>query len=128
VLVAFSTAGAARELSARGSSAPAVATSEIARLFGAGFEPADAIVSTNWSDERWSGGGYAASFPPGALTAAGPGLRQPEGRLHWAGAETSESWPNFMEGAVRAGHRAADEVLVALDADAPLTSAPRPTS
>jgi monoamine oxidase len=38
--------------------------------------------------------------------------RRPESeRLHWAGAETSAIWCGYMEGAVRSGERAAEEVL-----------------
>lgn len=52
-------------------------------------------------------------FPPGVLTNLGHTLRKPEGRIHWAGTETATDWPGFMEGAVRSGERAADEVLSA---------------
>jgi monoamine oxidase len=34
--------------------------------------------------------------------------------LHWAGAETAAVWHGMMEGALRAGARAAAEVLAAL--------------
>ena len=49
---------------------------------------------------------------PGQLTAWGGLLREPVGRVHLAGAEASEL-PSFMEGAVRAGERAAAEVAAA---------------
>ena len=35
-------------------------------------------------------------------------------RAHWAGTETATEFPGQMEGAVRAGERAAEEVLNAL--------------
>jgi monoamine oxidase len=38
-------------------------------------------------------------------------IRQPHGRVHWAGTETSTYWTGYMDGAVRAGQRAAREVL-----------------
>ena len=41
-------------------------------------------------------------------------LRAPFKRLHWAGAETSDYWYGYMDGAVRSGQRAAAEVLAAL--------------
>jgi len=31
--------------------------------------------------------------------------------LHWAGTETSTVWTGYMEGAVRSGERAAQEIL-----------------
>jgi monoamine oxidase len=49
---------------------------------------------------------------PGQLTRFGRRLGEPHGRAHFAGAESSEI-PSFMEGAVRAGERAAREVLAA---------------
>ncbi|MGW4088853.1 FAD-dependent oxidoreductase [Nocardia sp. NPDC004750] len=36
---------------------------------------------------------------------------EPVGRIHWAGAETSDVWNGYMDGAVRSGYRAAAEVL-----------------
>ncbi len=39
----------------------------------------------------------------------------PVGRIHWAGAETSDVWNGYMDGAVRSGHRAAAEILDRFD-------------
>ena len=50
----------------------------------------------------------------GALLAYGPWLRQPVGRIHWAGTETSDYWNGYMDGAVRSGERAAREALSGL--------------
>jgi monoamine oxidase len=47
-------------------------------------------------------------------TACGKALRQPIGRLHWAGSETSPTWAGYIEGAIRSGERAAEEVLALL--------------
>jgi len=51
-------------------------------------------------------------FGPGELRGWGAHLADPAGPVHFAGAEASEL-PSFMEGAVRAGERAAAEVLAA---------------
>jgi monoamine oxidase len=51
-------------------------------------------------------------FAPGELEGWGSRLGEPDGRVHYAGAETS-ALPSFMEGAARAGERAAAEVLAA---------------
>ena len=48
------------------------------------------------------------------LTTYGTALREPVGRIHWAGAETSTFWNGYMDGAIRAGERAAREVLAQL--------------
>lgn len=37
-------------------------------------------------------------------------LREPFGRLYFAGTETATKWSGYMDGAVRAGERAAREV------------------
>ncbi|XP_072301022.1 amine oxidase [flavin-containing] [Eucyclogobius newberryi] len=68
----------------------------------------------NWCEEEYSGGCYTAYFPPGILTQYGRVLRQPIGRLYFAGTETATVWSGYMEGAVEAGERAAREVLCAV--------------
>jgi monoamine oxidase len=45
------------------------------------------------------------------LSAYGGTLRAPIGRVHFAGTETADYWQGYMDGAVRAGERAAREVL-----------------
>ncbi|MBW3621397.1 MAG: FAD-dependent oxidoreductase, partial [Actinobacteria bacterium] len=67
-------------------------------------------LERDWMAEEFTRGCYGAHFVPGAWTAYGAALRQPVGRLVWAGAETSDVWNGYMEGAVRSGDRAADEV------------------
>jgi monoamine oxidase len=64
----------------------------------------------DWPQDRWSGGGPTALFGPGTLVNYGHALRAPVGRIHWAGTETSDFWQGYMDGAVRSGERAADEV------------------
>lgn len=118
LLVAFSISTAATELGRRPGAIEATVTEEVARLFGPAYRPPQEVVFTDWDAEEWTTGGYAASFPPHVLTQAGGGLRTPEGRLHWAGAETSVVWPNFMDGAIRAAERAAAEVARARGEDA----------
>jgi monoamine oxidase len=49
-------------------------------------------------------------FAPGELAGWGSRLGEPDGRVHYAGAETS-ALPSFMEGAAQAGERAAAELL-----------------
>uniref|UniRef100_A0AAQ4PT10 Amine oxidase n=1 Tax=Gasterosteus aculeatus aculeatus TaxID=481459 RepID=A0AAQ4PT10_GASAC len=68
----------------------------------------------NWCEEEYSGGCYTAYFPPGILTQYGKVLREPVGKLYFAGTETSTEWSGYMEGAVQAGERAAREVLCAM--------------
>ena len=66
-------------------------------------------TEVDWSIDPWSTG-CVASLPPNALL-DGAALRAPHGRIHFAGTETAELWPGYMEGAIEAGARAADEIL-----------------
>jgi monoamine oxidase len=69
------------------------------------------IVETAWWTEEWSRGCSFAFLPPGALTRYGPLVREPFGRVHWAGTETSALSHGAIDGAVRSGERAAAEIL-----------------
>jgi monoamine oxidase len=70
-----------------------------------------AHLETDWAAEQWSLGGMIAHFAPGVLTNFGHALREPAGRIHWAGAERATEMHGLMEGAVRSGEGAAGEVL-----------------
>ena len=72
------------------------------------------IVEFNWSTEVWNRGCPVAVLAPGTLIDFGAALREPVGRIHWAGTETSTYWNGYMDGAVRSGERAAREVLAGL--------------
>ncbi|GHF00459.1 putative flavin-containing monoamine oxidase AofH [Amycolatopsis deserti] len=71
-------------------------------------------VEKDWSAEEFTRGCYGAHFAPGVWTSYGDVLREPVGRIHWAGAEYAVEWNGYMEGAVRSGRRTADEVLAEL--------------
>lgn len=72
-----------------------------------------AWTDRQWTAERWSGGGPVAIGAPGAVTGSREGLREPVGRIHWAGTETSPRWGGYIDGAIRSGERAAAEILSA---------------
>jgi monoamine oxidase len=82
-----------------------------ARLYGPQAEAPLDYTEQEWAAEEWSGGGPTSNFGPGGWTECGPALREPAGRLHWAGTETATVWSGYMEGALQAGERAAAEVL-----------------
>jgi monoamine oxidase len=88
--------------------------SELERAFGPGARAPIEIVEQHWPAEPFTRGGPVAVSTPGALTALGPALREPVGPLHWAGTETATQWCGYLDGALSAGVRAADEVLHAL--------------
>ena len=87
----------------------------LVRFFGP--DAADPLehFEKDWSAEEYSRGCYGGRFGTGVWTAYGPALSQPVGLIHWAGAETASVWNGYMDGAVRSGHRAADEVHAALN-------------
>jgi monoamine oxidase len=85
-----------------------------ATYFGAAARNPRGYYEMNWSAEVWTRGCYGGFAPPGVLTDYGAAIREPVGRIHWAGAETSDYWNGYMDGAVRSGQRAAREVLAAL--------------
>lgn len=64
----------------------------------------------DWPAETWSRGCYGPVMGPGVLTSVGKVIRQPHGRIHWAGSETSTRWSGYIDGAIRSGERAATEV------------------
>ncbi len=71
-------------------------------------------VEHDWTLDEWTLGSPIASPAPGAITAYGSTIREPAGRVHWAGTETATYWSGYMDGAVRAGERAATEVAALL--------------
>jgi len=81
------------------------------RLFGAQARNAVDYLEHDWSEDPWTRGCPVGYMPPGVLSVYGPSLRPPVGRIHWAGTETAEIWNGYMDGAVRSGQRAAQEVL-----------------
>jgi monoamine oxidase len=69
------------------------------------------LVETSWGTEPWSRSCSFASFALGTLTSVGRLLREPFGRVHFAGTETATISHGAIDGAVRSGERAAAEIL-----------------
>jgi monoamine oxidase len=84
---------------------------QYAELWGKKALQARGYFQMAWAKEEWSRGCPVGVMPPGVLVDNGAALRAPAGRIHWAGTETSTYWNGYMEGAIRAGERAAREVL-----------------
>lgn len=101
---------APRQLSAR----RAAMRKSLVTYFGEEAGNIGQYFDERWPQEVWSRGCPVGHFGRNAMHVYGPVLRKPVGRIHWAGTETSTFWMGFMDGAVRAGERAADEVAAAL--------------
>jgi monoamine oxidase len=86
--------------------------SVLEKFFGPRAAEPEEYVEKDWAAEEWSRGCYGGRFGTGVWMGYGEALREPVGRVHWAGTETAEVWNGYMDGAVRSGERAAREVLV----------------
>lgn len=64
-----------------------------------------------WVEEQYMGGGPTSAVPPGLLPKYGEELRASFNNIHFAGGETAREWKGYLEGALRAGTRAATEVI-----------------
>jgi monoamine oxidase len=112
MLVGFSEAQAARKLaSLREDDRRDAAVTCFARYFGDRARKPIAYVDHVWEHDPWSGGCYGAFMPPGVWTKLGPSIREPQGRIHWAGTETATVWCGYIDGAISSGKRAAAEIL-----------------
>jgi monoamine oxidase len=115
VLLGFIEGTAAREWGPKPASERRQAVlNNFATYFGDAALKPTAYYEKNWSKEAWTRGCYTGYMPPGVLLDYGTALRQPVGRIHWAGTETATIWAGYMDGAVRSGQRAAKEALAAL--------------
>ncbi|AKC37516.1 flavin-containing monoamine oxidase A [Mycolicibacterium phlei] len=90
-----------------------VVVDALVRYFGPNAaEPFD-ILEQDWTAEEFTRGCYGGRLGAGVWTQYGKALAAPVGRIHWAGAELAQVWSGYMDGAVRSGRHAAQEVLAA---------------
>jgi monoamine oxidase len=74
------------------------------------LEPESAMLSS-WNDDPWVRGSYSARTVSSPLR--DDDLVKPIGPLFFAGEHTAGEWHGLMEGALRSGRRAAEQVLSA---------------
>ncbi len=72
-------------------------------------------IETEWRENDWISG-CVSPLPPGFLVDVWSTMNDPVGPIHWAGTETARMSCGYMDGAVRAGQRAANEVSQLLTA------------
>lgn len=114
-LLGFIVGARARDWGARpAEERKAAVLGQLQRYFGDAAGTPTHYVEQDWATEPWTGGCPASAMGPGVMTTLGKALREPCGRIHWAGTETATDWNGYMEGALEAGERAADEVLAEL--------------
>ncbi|MGW0928747.1 flavin monoamine oxidase family protein [Streptomyces sp. NPDC002644] len=66
---------------------------------------------SDWGSEEWTRGAYAASFDLGGLTRYGADQRTPVGPIHWACSDLAAEGYQHVEGALRMGRTAAEEIV-----------------
>jgi monoamine oxidase len=72
------------------------------------LDPGGVLLST-WEDDPWARGAYSARSRSAPLDSAE--LARPVGPLAFAGEHSAGDWHGLMEGALRSGLRAAEDVL-----------------
>ncbi|WP_063814311.1 flavin monoamine oxidase family protein [Burkholderia cepacia] len=111
-LVGFFTGGAARALAqATENERRTAAVQSLQRYFGPEAASPIGYVDKDWISDPWSLGGYVGIMAPGTLVANGSALREPCGRIHWAGTESATRWIGYIDGAIESGERAVAEVI-----------------
>jgi len=111
ILVGFIDADAAVEYSPAGDNARRQAVIDSAvQFFGPEAKNPIDYIDNDWMAEEWSKGCYVAHMAPGVMTTFGEALREPCGRVHWAGTETATQWQGYMDGALQSGIRVAAEI------------------
>ncbi|HTQ14485.1 MAG TPA: flavin monoamine oxidase family protein [Rhizomicrobium sp.] len=113
LLIGFIEGAHAYELSAVGGNERRAKVIDcLVEMFGPEANDAIGYAEKDWVADEWARG-YVGFMPPGLLTRYGTALREPCGRIHWAGSETAEHWYGYIEGALLSGVRAAEEVMAA---------------
>ncbi|MFG2991219.1 flavin monoamine oxidase family protein [Streptomyces sp. NPDC048257] len=69
----------------------------------------ESIVGWDWSNDPLALGTWCI-YRPGQLAKVLPDLRTTEGRLFFAGADSSSTWRGFIDGAIESGYRSARDI------------------
>lgn len=110
-LLGFAVGAGARALAARpAEERKRTVLAELVRFFGKDAADPIAYAEQDWGSEIWTRGCPTGTMSPGTMTHFGHALREPVGRIHWAGTETATEYCGFMEGAVQSGERVAKEI------------------
>ena len=89
---------------------------QLAAYFGPQALEPEVFYLSDWGTEEWTRGAYAASFDIGGLSRYGALQRAPHGPLHWACSDIAAEGYQHVDGAIRRGWAAADEVIETLGA------------
>lgn len=92
---------------------------ELVRFFGPRAGKPYDVIEKNWMAAEFTRGCYHGYAPPGLYTEYGHALKDPIGRVHWAGAESMPVEYGSMSGAIHSGRRVTAEIVAADSEDAP---------
>lgn len=92
---------------------------QLATYFGPQALEAADYAEQDWREEEWTRGCPLSIMSPAGWMFFGPAMRQPVGRIHWAGSELSPRWCTFMDGAIASGEETAHDVLQLLGGGPP---------
>lgn len=87
--------------------------SELSYRFGEAALSPVGYHEMNWGKEPYTAH-CVSGLAPGLLTSCGAAMREPVGRIHWAGTEAASVWTGYLDGAVRAGEVAAEQAIKVL--------------
>jgi len=79
--------------------------------FGEEALNADFMLDYNWAEQPFIGGAYSSYFPTGVWRQMGSALREPFGRLYWAGADYAEEGFGYINGAIESASRAVNQII-----------------
>jgi len=115
VLVGFAEGNQGRSLAALPAAGrKSAVVSNLTRYFGSSAARPTAYHELIWAHQPFAGGAYGSFNPPGVITSLGSSVDSPVGNLRFAGADYSDYWPGYMEGAVISGTSAGEDALDAL--------------
>lgn len=83
----------------------------LANYLGAEALTPEVYYESDFGSEEWTRGAYAASYDLGGLHRYGAHQLEPVGPLHWACSDLASAGYQHVDGALRQGRRAAEEIL-----------------
>ncbi|MFB9621146.1 FAD-dependent oxidoreductase [Brooklawnia cerclae] len=84
---------------------------DLAAVFGDDAHRPHVYIDRDWAAEEFSRGCHGAHFSPGVWSVNGQLLAEPQGLVHFAGAEYAARFNGYLEGAVRSGRDEARAIL-----------------
>jgi monoamine oxidase len=85
-----------------------------ARYFGPQARHPRRYLELVWAAEPFTRGAYGSYSPPGVITSIGHVAGRAVDGVHFAASELTPKWVGYMDGAIRSGELAADDIVAGL--------------